>query len=228
MISVPWYLSLGFVLTTLLTIGLMYKAGTSSRFLWIILFWMLLQGAVGMTGFYQFTDSLPPRFVLLPLPPLIAIGILFLTRGGKAWIDRLDQGGLTLLHVVRIPVELILYGLFIEKTIPLVMTFAGSNLDIFSGITAPLIYYYGIRKGKMNTSALLIWNFVCLGLLANIVWHAAFSVQTPIQRYGFEQPNRAILGIPFLWLPSVVVPLVLLAHLAAIRQLLHGKREVKA
>jgi hypothetical protein len=37
---------------------------------------------------------------------------------------------------------------------------------------------------------------------------------------AFEQPNRAVLFFPFAWLPTVVVPLVLLAHLVTIKRLI--------
>jgi hypothetical protein len=36
---------------------------------------------------------------------------------------------------------------------------------------------------------------------------------------AFDQPNIAILYFPFVWLPSVVVPGVLLAHLVSLRKL---------
>ena len=41
---------------------------------------------------------------------------------------------------------------------------------------------------------------------------------------GFEQPNVAILHVPFVWLPGGVVPLVLLAHVAALWQLRAASR----
>ncbi|HUQ96495.1 MAG TPA: hypothetical protein VM010_02440, partial [Chitinophagaceae bacterium] len=37
---------------------------------------------------------------------------------------------------------------------------------------------------------------------------------------AFDQPDIAVLYFPFVLLPGVVVPVVLLSHLAAIRQLL--------
>jgi hypothetical protein len=43
---------------------------------------------------------------------------------------------------------------------------------------------------------------------------------SPVQRLAFEQPNVALLHFSFGWLPAVLVPLVLLAHVAALRQLL--------
>jgi hypothetical protein len=64
-----------------------------------------------------------------------------------------------------------------------------------------------------------MWNLICLALLANIVIRAVLSLPTDFQQFGFEQPNVAVLQFPYVWLPGLIVPLVLLAHLAAIRQI---------
>jgi len=120
-------------------------------------------------------------------------------------------------------VELVLYWLFIHKAVPQVITFEGSNFDVLSGITAPLIYYFGFVKNKLPNAVILVWNFICLSLLINVVYHAVLSVPTPLQQFGFEQPNIAITYFPFVLLPAFLVPLVLFAHMVVITRLT-GKR----
>ena len=100
------------------------------------------------------------------------------------------------------------------------MTFEGRNFDILSGLTAPIVYFFGFIKKQLNKTILLLWNFICLGLLINIVFIAVLSAPFPFQKFAFDQPNIAVLYFPFTWLPACVVPLVLLSHLATIRQLL--------
>ena len=222
--QIPNYLNIFFGLTTLFTIGIFYWAANQSKFTLIILLsWMILQFIIGTTGFYTITEGIPPRFLLLVLPPFIFIGVLFSTTNGRLFIDGLNLRILTMLHIVRIPVELVLYGLYVYKAVPELMTFEGRNYDIVSGLTVPIIYYLGFVKKRFNTRLLLIWNFICLGLLFNIVVHAVLSAPFPFQQLAFDQPNIAVLHAPFNGLPSCVVPLVLLSHLAAIRQLLRSK-----
>ena len=115
---------------------------------------------------------------------------------------------------------MILYSLFVYKAVPQLMTYEGRNFDILAGLSAPLIFYFGFIKKQLSRNAILIWNFICLGLLINIVLNAILSVPFPLQKFAFDQPNVAVLYFPFNLLPSVVVPIVLLSHLAAIRQLL--------
>ncbi|MDZ4758615.1 MAG: hypothetical protein SGJ10_10845 [Bacteroidota bacterium] len=219
--NLPIFISLIFGLTTLLTVWFFYKAAQKSNITLIILtIWLGIQTVVGLSGFYTVTDTLPPRFMLLVLPPLLGIIILFLTKSGRRYLDNIDIKTLTILHIVRIPVEIILFWLFIYKAVPQLMTFEGHNFDILSGISAPIIYYFAFAKNKQNKTLLLIWNFICLILLANIVLHAVLSSPSPFQKLAFDQPNIAIQYFPFVWLPSCVVPLVLLSHLAVIRRLL--------
>ena len=218
--NLPFYIPLIFVLTTGLTILFFHSAANGRRLVLLVLFFLLAaQAIVARTGFFTVTDTIPPRFVLLVGPPLLFILFLFLTRQGKQFIDSLDLKTLTLLHLIRIPVELVLFWLFLHQAIPQLMTFEGRNFDIISGLTAPLVYYFGFVKKILSPKIILLWNFVCLGLLFNIVINAILSAPTPFQQFAFDQPNIAVLYFPFVWLPGIIVPLVLFSHLAAIRQL---------
>jgi len=186
----------------------------------ILLAWMILQGVIALTGFYTITNSVPPRFALLIAPPLLVIILLFVLPAGRKWMDSLDTRGLTLLHMVRIPVELILFGLFLQGVVPQLMTFEGGNLDILSGLTAPLIIYFGFIRKKLGVTFLLAWNAICLSLLFNIVFRAVLSAPFPFQKLSYHTPDIALLYFPFIWLPCLIVPLVLFSHLVCIRQLL--------
>ena len=162
---------------------------------------------------------MPPRILLAIVPPFTIIAILFGTAGGRRIIDTLPAGVLTLLHVVRIPVELVLWWLFMHKTIPGIMTFEGRNFDILSGITAPLVYYYGFVKKKIKPRHIIVWNIICMILLFNIVITAILSAPLPFQQLAFEQPNIAVLYAPYIWLPCFIVPAVFFSHVVAIRQI---------
>lgn len=221
MAQLPTYIGIVFICTTILTIWLFFRAANYSRMLLVILsLWAIFQSFIGLSGFYTNLDSFPPRFLLLIAPAIVLIIVLFITPKGRAFIDSLSLDKLTLLHIIRIPVEIVLFWLFLQKTIPQLMTFEGRNFDILAGITAPIIYYLVFVKQSMSRKTLLFWNFVCLALLLNIVINAILSAPLPFQQFAFEQPNIAILYFPFNLLPSVVVPLVLFAHLVVIRRLL--------
>jgi hypothetical protein len=224
--NLPAYINVIFILTTLLTSLFIYKASNNSKKTLVIIWaWLLLQAAIASTGFYTITNSIPPRLLFLLMPPLIVIIFMFATRTGRNFINGLDVKTLTLLHIVRIPVEFVLICLFINKTVPKIMTFEGMNFDILSGLTAPLMWYLGFVKKKLNDNIVLSWNILCVILLLNIVIIAILSAPLNFQQFAFEQPNIAILYFPFIWLPCFIVPVVLFSHLVAISRLLRYKEK---
>jgi hypothetical protein len=217
--TLPAYIGVLFALTTALTLFIFYKASHRSVTVLVVLSaWLLLQTAISLTGFYTVTDTLPPRFLLLVLPPFLAIIIFFVTKKGRQFIDGLRKDLLTLLHVVRIPVEIVLFLLFVKGTVPIEMTFEGRNLDILSGITALFIWYFGYIKKKLKSVIIVTWNIICLCLLFNIVITAILAAPFPFQKIAFDQPNIAVLFFPFTWLPGFIVPLVLFSHLVCLRK----------
>lgn len=219
--NIPLYVDVIFILTTFLTVLLFYKASQNSRIaLAIIITWLFAQALIAFSGFYRVTDTIPPRFLLAVGPPLFFLLALFVIPQGKGFLDRLNLKVLTMLHVIRVPVEIVLFLLFVHKAVPMLMTFEGRNFDILSGLTAPLIFFFGFRHEQPKRIVLIIWNVVCLWLLINIVFFAALSAPSPLQQFAFEQPNVGVLHFPFIWLPSAVVPIVLLSHLASLRLLL--------
>lgn len=225
--NVPVIISILFVIITLLTVWQFYNAANKSKTVIVCLsIVLILQAAIALSGFYRVTQTFPPRFVLLIGPGIIFSVIMLFTKQGKAFIDSLNLKKLTLLHTLRIPVEITLYFVCLAKLIPGLMTFEGNNYDILSGLTAPIIFYFVFVSKKLNNKALLVWNFICLGLLINVLVIAILSAQTPFQKLALDQPNIGVTFFPFVWLPAVVVPIVFLSHLAATRQLILARKNV--
>ena len=217
-------LIVSFVMTSIVTVWLFYKAANdNNKLIYGILAWTILISWLGLSGFYQVNNVIPPRFIFLLLPGFLLILLLFLTKKGKEFIDSLNLKWMTILHSVRIPVELILYFIFLSGLIPVHMTFDGYNYDIIPGVTAPIVYYLFFVKKVVNERFLLFWNFLSLGLLLNILTIAVLSAQTPFQMLAFDQPNIGVTYFPFIWLPGIIVPIVLLSMLASIRQLLQKR-----
>ncbi|MCF6279598.1 MAG: hypothetical protein L3J14_04545 [Flavobacteriaceae bacterium] len=225
MAEISMITSFGFILTTIITLWLFFKASKSKKVLYGILIWATIVAVLGLLGFYQKVDTFPPRFIFLLAPGVIFVLLLLLNKKSRNFIDNLNLKWLTLLHTIRIPVEIVLYYVFLEGLIPGLMTFDGYNYDIISGLTAPIIYYLVFVKEILNKKFLLIWNFITLALLVNILSIAILSAQTPIQKFAFDQPNVGVTYFPFVWLPTVIVPIVLFSHLASIRQLLVSQKE---
>lgn len=233
--NLPLYVVLVFIITTLATLLVVLYAGKQviqrQATWWLIggglALWSALQAFLALNGFYLDTASLPPRVpVFAILPALAGVLLLFVLPTRRA-ILTLPLRTLTWVHTVRIPVELVLWWLFLYGQVPRLMTFAGSNMDIVAGISAPLAVLWAFQGGKLKANLLLGWNVLGIALLLNVFIPAILSQPYPIQRLAFEQPNRAVVYFPFIWLPALIVPLILFCHVASIGQILAIKRQIQ-
>lgn len=220
--GIPAYVHIIFLFTVGLTWLLLISATKNKTTPVIItLLWLGITGLLAYRGFYTDTTGMPPKFILAVAPALLFIIALLVSKKGQAFTDSLDLRLLTLLHIVRLPVELVLYWLAANKAVPELMTFEGRNFDIIAGITAPVIYFICFKGPQIkNKGLLLTWNFIGLALLFNIIFHAVLSAPFSIQQLAFDQPNIAVLYFPFAWLPAFIVMAVLFSHLVAIRRLM--------
>lgn len=226
--GLPLYVPVVFLLTTLVTIWFLLAAAKSvgrnlfsyKLIIFLLPFWLLLTGLLATTTFYRDPNAMPPRVFLYGVWPAVGLIIVYFVFFRKAFVEKLSLKHLTLLHTVRLPVELVLLWLFQAGQVPRLMTFEGWNFDILSGITAPIVYFLAFRKGGVNRTLLITWNVIALGLLANIVTLAVLSFQGPMQRLAFDHPNVGVTYLPFIWLPAIIVPVVLFSHLASLWQLI--------
>ncbi|HEY0426593.1 MAG TPA: hypothetical protein VGC76_02185 [Pyrinomonadaceae bacterium] len=225
--NLPGYISITFILTTFLTIGFLFYAIRQTAFdttaakvvIFLINFWIFFQGIFALGGFYQNTQSAPPRLPVFGVLPAILLIVALFVFARKSFIEALPLKILTLLSIIRIPVEIILHWLYQNKAIPQIMTYEGWNFDILSGISAPIIFWLAFRGRNTNRRLLIVWNIAALILLVNIVSIAIISLDSPFNRVAPDQQNRAVLYFPFIWLPAIIVPIVLFSHLASLWKL---------
>src|SRR5882672_8569990 len=138
--NLPIYIHIVFILTVALTLYFLFKTSWSGTVIIIAIGWLTIQAILSYKGFYLNSMANPARIVFALLPPMILILFVLITKRGKKFTRRLDLKTLHLLHIVRIPVELCLYWLYLRKAVPGLVTFAGNNMDIITGITVPILY----------------------------------------------------------------------------------------
>jgi hypothetical protein len=226
--QVPVYVSVVFMVTAFATVGIFLYGVKSARpaswvsnlVLFAVPFWMIFQFILARTGFFASTAVVPPRLLVFAVgPALLFIAFLFVAAR-QTFISSLPLTVLTIIHIIRIPVELTLAWLADAGAVPELVTFHGTNFDILSGITSPLAFYFATRKDPTARIVLIVWNLAALALVFNVVITAIFCLPTPFQQFAFDQPNIAVLHAPFIWLPAVVVPIVWFCHFASLYKLL--------
>ncbi|WP_396635018.1 hypothetical protein [Maribacter sp. R86514] len=203
-----------FLFITLLTLFLFFNGiGKNLKMVSVLIVWQVV---IGLLSYFEVFKEKP---LLFPLA-IIATILLSVVYFRMIAVIKLNRFFLIGIHIIRIPVELCLYALYIESMIPEIMTFSGWNFDVFIGMSAGIILIYELVKNKvMARTSFIVWNYIGLLFLSFIVTIAILSSPLPIQQFAFEQPNVALFQYPYCFLPTCIVPIVFMSHFLLIRHL---------
>lgn len=185
----------------------------------IIVIWILLVSFLAIKGILSDFSTFPPKLPLILFPTLVSILILTFHPRFRDFLLHVPPQGLIYLQTFRLPVELFLWWLFLAKVIPEQMTFEGRNLDILSGITAPIFGWLCFGNIRNNRTMALFWNLIGLGLLLNIVLIAVLSLPTPLRVFMNEPDSSFVTTFPTVFLPAFLVPLAYSMHFFSLRKL---------
>lgn len=203
-----------FITISFLSLLLLYLGtGRNKKVLTIFIIWQIIIGVIATLHVFEKNPS---------LFPLVISGTIVLTFLALKQTDRqlLNPTILILILTLRIPVELVLYQLFLQHKIPSLMTFTGWNFDILIGISALIIFLYQfLSKRKISRYISISWNIIGIISLLFIVSVAILSSPLPVQQFAFDQPNTAVLEFPYCFLPTCVVPIVFMSHILLINNL---------
>ena len=165
-------------------------------------------------------DSLPPRIPLVALATVVA-GVL--VGRGVPRLRALPTWGLVAFQAFRAPLEFTLYALHREGLVPAQLTFTGRNFDVLVGLTAPLVAWLA-ATGRASPRLLKVWNALGVLLLINVVAIAITSAPGPLHGDWPGEPVTFVARWPFVLLPTLLVPLAALGHVALAARLLRGER----
>ena len=183
--------------------------------------WLAVTGLVTAAGLTKL-DGGPPRVLALPIIA-IAVGLVALrSKTGRALIAAASPAQVIALQAFRLPVELVLWRLFLGGVMPVQMTFEGRNFDVLVGLRAIPVAILAARRASPRL--VLAWHALGLVLLANIVVVAILSVPGPLRAFWNEPANTVVGSLPYVWLPAFLVPIALLGHVVGIRQALAACR----
>lgn len=193
-----------------------FGIGKDRLVLSVSMVWILLIGGISATGYFENTTTLPPRF-----PFVLIFSVALACFGYRKLKSKPASYSLLLaVHSLRLPVELVLYRLYLSGEIPVLMTFQGWNLDILMGISALLLLLFRLlSKREIPHRFLIAWNICGIGFLATIAGIAILSSPLPVQQWAFDQPNVALIKFPFVLLPAYLVPVVFLSHFLMLKKL---------
>jgi hypothetical protein len=215
------FIGLGFIVLTivfyLLLLRLFRPAMSPRSFRTMVLAlvgWIVFQAVWSLSGMASRFEMFPLNMAPVLIIPFVTIVVFTLSKKTLPVLSSIPVRSIAQLQVFRVFVEILLWALFIERLLPVQMTFEGRNLDILSGLTAPLAALF-LSKSKWGMA---IWNLMCLGLLINIVTVAILSMPTDLRAFNNEPANTIVAEFPFILLPGMLVPLAYGLSLLSLRQ----------
>lgn len=185
--------------------------------------WLIILSVASLSGFSNDFSSMPPRPFFFIVIPAIVLVFISKSKTTAEILSEIPPARLLQLQCFRIPVELLLWCLFLGHVIPIQMTFEGYNWDILVGITGPIMAILCFGNNRIRKPLAIIWNIGGLILLANIVTIAVLSMPTPLRMFMNEPVNTEVAMFPVIFLPTILVPMAYYLHILSIKQLLQDK-----
>lgn len=181
--------------------------------------WVAATGLLGVSGLLA-RFVLPPPLLFVLFAGVVLAVALVRSPAGERLAMHVPLAWLVGFQAFRIPVELMLHQLHVEGVIGVQMTYAGLNFDIVTGVSAVVVAAL-LAVERCPVWLVWLWNVVGLGLLITIVSIAVLSMPLPFRQ--FDGPaNTMVAGLPFVWLPTMIVLAALTGHLLLFRRLRAG------
>lgn len=228
---------IGFILLTLLCVILVHlglkmalkRAQYSNISAVLRKYWMIIGIWVGaltvltITGFLGDFGAFPPRFPIVLLVPFVFIYFVSRSKLLKVVLEYIPQSWLLTVQFFRVPVEILIWCLFMGGATPIQMTFEGLNWDILSGILGPIAALLLVAWKKNRKAIIIGYNIIGLLLLINIVTVAILSLPMPFRYFMNEPANTEVTNFPAVFLPGILVPLAYTLHWFSLKKLLNRK-----
>lgn len=191
-------------------------AAIQRRFVFVAGLWMALVCAAAYSGVLARPGRPPAMMVVFAGIVALAIG-LARSRAGESLARGLPLSVLVGFQAFRLPLELAMHRAFTEGLMPEQMSYSGLNFDIVTGATAAVLAA-ALFLANVPLWIVTLWNWLGLGLLANIMMVAALSTPT-FAYFGQDRLNVWVFFLPYVMLPAVMVLAALAGHLVVFRAL---------
>lgn len=188
----------------------------------VLLGWLAFAVGLGWTNLYVAGASdLPTIQFGIFVPIVLGVIAYYVDPGVRALVRRVPQAWLVGIQIYRL-IGAIFVVLWSAQQLPAVFAWPAGFGDIAIGLAAPLVAYLALRQPDRSRGAVLAWNL--LGLLDLVVALATGFLTSPsrFQMFAFDTPNLLVAQFPLVLIPTFLVPLSILLHLASLAKLKRG------
>ena len=185
----------------------------------VLIGWFGAALALAVSGVYQGASDEIPTIQFGILAPIL-IGSMLIVRSSTMArvIEAVPQQwliGVQLYRALGI-IFLILYG---AGKMPGLFAWPAGVGDVLVGALAPVVAIAYARGPEKNGDLAWGWNALGLTDLGVAVATGMVTAPSPIQQFAFDLPNELVGAFPLILIPTYLVPLSVLLHLASLAKL---------
>lgn len=186
------------------------------RILTGLLLWLVYVGTLSRIGVVRDATARPPGITFVVGPLVIFFLWAVASPSARRFAVAMPIPLLIALQVFRVGVESFLARLWFEGLVPKTLTFEGDNVDVWLGVSAPIIAWIA-TKGPIGLRIAVAWNVAGLASLANVVVRSALTAPGPLHLVHAEVLNRAIGTFPYTLIAGFLAPSALLLHVLCLQ-----------
>jgi hypothetical protein len=185
----------------------------------VLVGWFFVALWLGRTGVYRAgPDDLPTIQFGILLPILAGVALAWVSPAVARLIDAVPGPWLVMVQLYRV-LGFTFLVLYAAGRLPGFFAWPAGLGDMLVGGLAPAVALAYSRDPKGRTSTVILWN--ALGILDMTVAVVTGFLTSPsrIQPFAFDPQNELITAFPLVLIPTFIVPLSILLHLASLTQL---------
>jgi hypothetical protein len=220
--------SLAFVVAAVIGISAAYlPRRTTFAIIAGLAVWLVYVGLFSSLGYMRDPSLRPPGIVWVVGPAVLGIFVLVFFNIGARVAAAIPLWLLLGFETFRVGVELLVHRLWQDGLMPKLLTYEGGNIDIFVGLSAPIIAWIALT-GRRGLKLAVAWNVLGLLALANVAVRAALTAPGPLKLISTDVPNLAVGMFPYTFIPAFLAPLAVAFHVLAIRAIAARLRDAPA
>jgi hypothetical protein len=195
-----------------------WASSERSKVLWtvsiVLLVWFAIAIFLALNGAYSVAaDRFPTIQFGLLIPIVAGAAMLF----GSTTVARV-LAAVPMQWLVGIQLYRVIGGVFVvlwlAGSVPGLFALPAGIGDIAVGLTAPVVAARYARDDSQGRGSVAWWNAFGVFDLVVALTLGLLTSPSPLQMFAFDQPNLIISEFPLILIPTFLVPLSILLHLA--------------
>ncbi len=194
----------------------------------VLLLWLAVAVVLALSNaFHASAAERPTIQYAIVLPILIGGLLIWRSDTVRRMIEAVPQSWLVGLQVYR-ALGVIFLILYATGELPGLFAWPAGVGDILVGMLAPVVALAYARDPRRNGDLVAAWNWFGIGDLAIAVTTGFITAPSLMQPFAVEPANHLVTLFPLALIPTFLVPLSILLHLASLFKLRQTASDAQA